>query len=59
MFRALKKELGELRKLSDESTIRRILDHQDEQKRIADIFERVNEARIQFQVGTVAFPLSV
>ena len=59
LFRALDTELKELCKLKDGSTFRRILDHEDEQKRIAAIFERINNARIQFEVRIRLFGLSV
>ena len=41
-----------LNELNDESKFRKFLDHEDEQKRIADIFERINEARVRFEVRT-------
>ena len=40
-----------LKKLQDESNFRKLLDHEDEQKRIQEIFECINEARVQFEVG--------
>jgi len=58
-FRALDTELKELIKLKDESIFRRVFDHEDEQKRIAAIFERINDARIQFEVCIRSFGLSV
>ncbi|KAF5320248.1 hypothetical protein D9611_011282 [Ephemerocybe angulata] len=48
----LEGEFKKLSQLSEEWLARKILDHEDEKKRIADIFERVNEARIQFELGT-------
>ncbi|KAF6742254.1 hypothetical protein DFP72DRAFT_1179432 [Ephemerocybe angulata] len=48
----LEGEFTKLSQLSEEWLARKILDHEDEKKRIAEIFERVNEARIQFQLGT-------
>lgn len=59
LFRALDTELKELIKLKDGSIFRRILDHEDEQNRIAAIFERINDARIQFEVRIRFFGLSV
>ena len=41
-----------LNELKDESNFRKFLDHEDEQKRIMDIFERINKARVQFEVCT-------
>ena len=37
-------------RLSNEWLIRKVADHEDEKERIAEIFERVNEARVQFEV---------
>ncbi|KAF9524130.1 hypothetical protein CPB83DRAFT_861801 [Crepidotus variabilis] len=48
----LKEQLEELLKLKDESTWRKILDHEDEQKRIEEIFGRVNTARERFELAT-------
>ena len=59
LFRSLDTELKELIKLKDESIFKRILDHEDEQKRIAAIFERINDARIQFEVRIRSFGLSM
>ncbi|KAF5320359.1 hypothetical protein D9611_011274 [Ephemerocybe angulata] len=44
---ALEGEFAKLSQLSEEWLARKILDHEDEKGRIAAIFERVNEARIQ------------
>ena len=52
LFRALEEELKKLNELKDESNFRKFLDHEDEQKRIEDIFERINEARVRFEVRT-------
>jgi len=52
LFRTLEEELKTLNELNDESKFRKFLDHEDEQKRIADIFERINEARVRFEVRT-------
>lgn len=54
-LRILEEELKKLNKLSDESNLRKFLDHEDEQKRIMDIFECINEARVRFEVRTTAF----
>ncbi|KAF6741019.1 hypothetical protein DFP72DRAFT_1181498 [Ephemerocybe angulata] len=48
----LEGEFAKLLQLSEEWLARKILDHEDEKGRIAEIFERVNEARIQFELGT-------
>ena len=55
LFSTLEEELRQLGKVSDESNFRKFLDHEDEQKRIADIFVRINEARVRFEVCTVTF----
>jgi hypothetical protein len=59
LFSTLEEELQQLEKVSDESNFRKFLDHEDEQKRIADIFVRINEARVRFEVRTVTFCSSV
>ena len=58
-FRTLLNELRGLETLKIESNWRKFLDHEDEQARIKDIFVRVNEARVQFEVRTKAFWLSI
>jgi hypothetical protein len=58
-FSTLEKELRGLEKLRDESDIRKLLDHEDEQTRIKDIFVHINEARVQFEVRTTTFCSSV
>ena len=55
LFRALHDGLDDLRKFTDQRSFERILDCVDEQKRIGDIFERINGARIQFEVGVISF----
>ncbi|KAF6742241.1 WD40-repeat-containing domain protein [Ephemerocybe angulata] len=50
--RTLECEFAKLYQLREEWLARKILDYEDEKKRIAEIFERVNEARIQFELGT-------
>ena len=52
LLRTLDGELKKLNELNDESKFRKFLDHEDEQKRIADVFERINEARVRFEVRT-------
>ncbi|RXW21691.1 hypothetical protein EST38_g4166 [Candolleomyces aberdarensis] len=56
LMRQLKKtledELAKLSLLHQESIVRKIADHENEIKRIAEIFERVNEARIHFELGS-------
>jgi hypothetical protein len=59
LFSTLKEELRGLEKVSDESNLRKFLDHQDEQGRIKNIFVRINEARVRFEVRTTAFCSSV
>ncbi|TFK16370.1 hypothetical protein FA15DRAFT_711913, partial [Coprinopsis marcescibilis] len=48
----LEDELAKLRRLSEESRIRKIADHEEEKRQISGIFEKVNAARIQFELGT-------
>ncbi|RXW12216.1 hypothetical protein EST38_g13638, partial [Candolleomyces aberdarensis] len=48
----LETELEELRQLSEEWLIRKVADHENEKGVIADIFERINEARMLFELGT-------
>ena len=57
LFRDLEKELGRLRKLEAESNSRKILDFEKKKEDIASIFERVNEARVRFQVRPAAVRL--
>ena len=52
MFRCLKEDLKKLEKLRDESSFRKFLDYEDEQKQIVYIFDRINEASVQFEVRT-------
>jgi hypothetical protein len=59
LFSILEEELRGLEKVSDESNFRKFLDHEDEQGRIKNIFVRINEARVQFEVSTTTFCLSV
>jgi hypothetical protein len=55
LFSTLEEELRQLGKVSDESNVGKFLDHEDEQKRIADIFVRINEARVRFEVRIMTF----
>ena len=48
--RVLQKELDKLIQLSEEWIGRKVADHAYEKTRITDIFERINEARVQFEV---------
>ncbi|KAG6819943.1 hypothetical protein H0H93_007149 [Arthromyces matolae] len=48
----LEVEFAKLQELSQEWIVRKIADHENEKSEIAAIFEKVNEARIQFQVET-------
>ncbi|KDR71408.1 hypothetical protein GALMADRAFT_143693 [Galerina marginata CBS 339.88] len=47
----VKEELHKLKNLGDESNFRKFLDHEDEQARIKDIFVRINEARVRFELA--------
>ncbi|KIJ91544.1 hypothetical protein K443DRAFT_478327, partial [Laccaria amethystina LaAM-08-1] len=47
----LKEELNNLQKLSNEWLARKIADHEAEKGRIMEIFERINEARVQFELA--------
>ena len=55
LFSTLEEELRKLEEIRDESNFRKFLDHENEQKRIKDIFVRINEARVQFEVRTMTF----
>ena len=59
LFSTLEEELRKLNEISDESNFKKFLDHEDEQGRIADIFVRINEARVRFEVCTMTFCSSV
>ena len=59
LFSTLEEELRKLNKLNDESNFRKFLDHEDEQGRIGNIFVRINEARVQFEVRTMTICSSV
>ncbi|RXW14464.1 hypothetical protein EST38_g11392 [Candolleomyces aberdarensis] len=48
----LESEIANLVRLSEEWLIRKVADHENEKGEIAAIFERVNEARILFELGT-------
>ena len=57
--RALEEELKKLFQLKDNGTVGNVLDPAEEEKRrIASIFERINEARAQVQVRA-SLPLNV
>ncbi|PPQ93171.1 hypothetical protein CVT25_002629, partial [Psilocybe cyanescens] len=47
----LKEELDKLIQLSEEWLVRKVADHEDEKMRITEIFERINEARVQFELA--------
>ncbi|KAF5327850.1 hypothetical protein D9619_004969 [Psilocybe cf. subviscida] len=47
----LRDELQMLQELSNKSNFRKLLDHEDEQARIKDIFVRINEARVRFELA--------
>ncbi|PPQ93627.1 hypothetical protein CVT25_001122, partial [Psilocybe cyanescens] len=47
----LKEELDKLIQLSNEWLVRKVADHVDEKTRITEIFERINEARVQFELA--------
>ena len=59
LFSTLEEELRKLEEIRHVSNFRRFLDHEDEQNRIKDIFVRINEARVRFEVCTMTFRLSV
>ncbi|RXW17245.1 hypothetical protein EST38_g8608 [Candolleomyces aberdarensis] len=48
----LEHEINKLLRLSEEWMIRKVADHEKEKGEIAEIFDRVNEARVQFELGT-------
>ncbi|PPQ86993.1 hypothetical protein CVT25_009413, partial [Psilocybe cyanescens] len=50
----LEKELHTLIELSNEWLVRKVADHEDEKTRITGIFERIREARVQFEVCTAS-----
>ncbi|PPQ94965.1 hypothetical protein CVT25_004210, partial [Psilocybe cyanescens] len=47
----LEKELHTLIELSNEWLVRKVADHEDEKTRITGIFERIREARVQFELA--------
>ena len=59
LFSTLEEQLRKVKEIGDESNFRKFLDHKDEQGRIGDIFVRINEARVLFEVRTMSFCLSV
>ncbi|KAG6864238.1 hypothetical protein C0991_011135 [Blastosporella zonata] len=52
LFRVLIEEFAKLHQLSEEWIGRKVADYEDEKSRIAEIFERVNDARVQFGLET-------
>ena len=52
LLRVLEEELAKLLRLSREWIGRKVADYDNEKSRIAEIFERVNDARVQFGVRT-------
>jgi len=59
LFSTLEEELRKLEEVSGESNFKKFVDHEDVQKRIKDIFMRINEARVQFEVCTMTFCSSI
>jgi len=59
LFSTLEEELPKLEEVSGESNLRKFVDHEDVQKRIKDIFVRINEARVQFEVRTMTVCSSI
>jgi len=49
-FRTLKEELTKLTQIKNQSLIRGIVDHEENKKQMAEIFERINQAREQLVV---------
>ena len=47
--------MDKLIQLSEEWLIRKVADHEYEKARIAEIFERINEARVQFEVCAASY----
>ena len=50
MSRTLSEELGKLCQLEKEGILEKVASHEDEKSQIVAIFERINQARIQFEV---------
>ena len=59
LFSTLEEELRKLEEVGGESNFKKFVDHEDVQKRIKDIFVRINEARVQFEVRTMTFCSSI
>jgi hypothetical protein len=55
LFSTLEDELRKLGEISGESNFRKFLDHKDVQGRIEDVFVRINEARVQFEVCIMTY----
>ena len=52
LYSTLTKEYANLIKLKEQSIIRKIADHEKEKGEIAEIFQRINQAREQLVVRT-------
>jgi len=50
LFRTVAEELEKLRELKEQSRSRKFAIHEDDKKRVAEIFERINEARVRLGV---------
>jgi len=50
LFRTLAEELEKLRHLKEQSRFRKFAIQEDDKKRIAEIFARINEARLRLGV---------
>jgi len=62
LFRTLTEELEKLRHLKDQSRFRKFAIQEDDKKRIAEIFERINDARLRLGVRVfviVVIPLLI
>ncbi|TEB21769.1 WD40 repeat-like protein [Coprinellus micaceus] len=51
-MRTLEGELGKLRRLKSEYVLEKIASHEAEKSEIAEIFDRINQARIEFELST-------
>ena len=54
--RVLKVEMDTLSQLRNEWMIRKVADYEAEKQKIANIFERLNDARVRFQVSVSRCP---
>jgi len=62
LLRTITEELEKLRDLEEQSRFRKFAIQEDDKKRIAEIFERINEARLRLGVrpsGIVLIPLLI